>query len=404
MPQLGIGRRVIDRKLVAAGLVAGVAVGAWAGNKIRRFERSDEKTGLIDWEQARGIAVNMNRGATLTSAERNRLDEYYRDLVRECIPTVSDYTGTYLPDTVERTFAFDRVDWIHANLDSFKVMLAPIEALNPDTGGSRSVAAQLWGGVNRTVISAELGLLLGYLARRVLGQYDLALLGREPVSAGKLYYVEPNIRMVEQSLGIPKDEFRKWLALHETTHAFEFEAHPWVRIYFNDLLESYFEFLKQDAEHLKNGLRGLKVFVDRARSGGDGAQSWIEAVMTPEQRALFMRMQAVMCIVEGYSNHVMNAVGKQLLPSYDAIAQKFERRQKQRTYAEQLFARLTGLDVKMEQYRLGQAFIDSIADSHGHDVAKRVWDGPENIPTMEEIKNPQLWIDRVVSGSAVAAG
>jgi coenzyme F420 biosynthesis associated uncharacterized protein len=345
----------------------------------------------------------MNRGATLTSAERHRLDEYYRDLVRECIPIVSDYTATTLPDTVERTFAFDRVDWIHANLDSFKMMLAPIEALNPATGGSRSIAAQLWGGMNRTVISAELGLLLGYLARRVLGQYDLALLGREPVSSGKLYYVEPNIRMVEQSLGIPKDEFRMWLALHETTHAFEFEAHPWVKLYFNDLLESYFEFLKQDAEHLKNGLRGIKVFVDRARSG-DGAQSWIEAVMTAEQRALFAKMQAVMCIVEGYSNHVMNAVGERLLPSYEAIAQKFERRQKQRTYAEQLFARLTGLDVKMEQYRLGQAFIDAVVESHGHDVAKRVWDGPENIPTMDELKQPEAWVERVTTRSTTAVG
>jgi coenzyme F420 biosynthesis associated uncharacterized protein len=401
MSNHGIARRVVDRKLIAAGLVAGVAAGAWAGNKIRRLERSDEQSGLIDWEQARGIAVNMNRGATLTSAERHRLDEYYRELVRECIPIVSEYTGTTLPDTVERTFAFDRVDWIHANLDSFKMMLAPIEVLNPATGGSRSIAAQLWGGMNRTVISAELGLLLGYLARRVLGQYDLALLGREPVSSGKLYYVEPNIRMVEQALGIPKDEFRMWLALHETTHAFEFEAHPWVKIYFNDLLESYFEFLKQDAEHLKNGFRGIKVFVDRARSG-DGAQSWIEAVMTPEQRALFARMQAVMCIVEGYSNHVMNAVGERLLPSYETIAQKFERRQKQRTYAEQLFARLTGLDVKMEQYRLGQAFIDAIVESHGHDVAKRVWDGPENIPTMDELKQPEMWVERVKTRSTAA--
>jgi coenzyme F420 biosynthesis associated uncharacterized protein len=393
----------LDRRLIVAGVLAGAAVGAWAGGRIRTGAPTATPRGLIDWEQARGIAVNMNRGATLTSVERSRLDAYYRELVRRCVPIVADYTETDLPDTIERTYAFDRVDWINANLDSFKVMLAPIEALNPDTGGSRTVIAAMWGGLNRTVVSAELGLLLGYLARRVLGQYDLALLGREPVSTGKLYYVEPNIRVVERTLGMPRDEFRMWLALHETTHAFEFEAHPWVRLYFNDLLESYFEFLRQDAEQLKQGFRGIKVFVERARSG-ERTDSWLEAVMTPEQRALFTKMQATMCIVEGYSNHVMNAVGKTLLPSYDVIAQKFEQRQRQRTIAEQLFARITGLDIKMEQYRLGQRFVDTIVEQRGHSVARRVWDGPDALPTLDEVKEPERWLARVVDGTPLTEG
>jgi len=397
------GQIAKNRKLVAAGLLAGAAVGTWAGSKIRTPAQSDGKTGLIDWDQARGIATNMNRGATLTRMERARLDAYYRGLVAQCVPIVSAYTGVDLPDTLERTYAFDRVDWVNANLEAFKVMLAPIEMLNPATGGNQTVAGTLWGGVNRTVVSAELGLLLGYLARRVLGQYDLALLGREPVSVGKLYYVEPNIRAVEQALGMPRDEFRMWLALHETTHAFEFEGYTWVKLYFNDLLESYFEFLKQDAEHLKQGVRGLKVFVERARSG-ERSESWIEAVMTPPQRALFSKMQALMCIVEGYSNHVMNAVGRDLLPNYAAIAQKFETRQRQRTTAEQLFARLTGLDMKMEQYRLGQRFVDTIVDQRGLNVAKRVWDGPDSMPTLDEVKNPELWLARVVDGSLARIG
>lgn len=397
------GKLPVDRRLIAAGLLAGAAVGAWASGRLRAEAPTDGPRSLIDWEQARGIAVNMNRGATLTSVDRSRLDDYYRELVRRCVPIVSDYTGSQLPNTVERTFAFDRVDWINANLESFKVMLAPLEALNPDTGGSRTVVAAMWGGLNRTVISAELGLLLGYLARRVLGQYDLALLGREPVPAGRLYYVEPNIRVAEKTLGLPRDEFRMWLALHETTHAFEFEAHPWVRLYFNDLLENYFEFLRQDAEHLKQGFRGLKVFIDRARSG-ERTDSWIEAVMTPAQRELFTKMQATMSVVEGYSNHVMNAVGKTLLPSYEGIAHKFEQRQRQRTVAEQLFARLTGLDIKMEQYRLGQRFIDTIVEQRGHDVAKRVWDGPDSLPTLEEVKRPELWLTRVVDRPAVISG
>jgi coenzyme F420 biosynthesis associated uncharacterized protein len=390
----------VDKRLAAAGIMMGAAVGAWAGNKARSYAARERDTRLIDWEWARAIAINMNRGNALTTVERSRLDAYYRALVERCVPVVAAYTGTELPDSVERTFAFDRVDWINANLVAFQGLFAPLEALNSQKSESSSVVSVLWGGANRAVVSAELGVLLGYLARRVLGQYDMALLGREPVDAGKLYYVEPNIAAVEQSLGLPSEDFRMWLALHETTHAFEFEAYPWVKAHFNGLLTEYMEFLKADAEHLNKGFRGIKIFVDRARTKSDEQASWLEAIMTPEQRALFQKMQALMCIIEGYSNHVMNAVGRDLLPNYERIARRFEARQRQRTVAEQLFARLTGLNLKMEQYRLGEIFIDTIAKERGHDVAQRVWDGPEYLPTMEEIRNPSLWLQRFDAMSA----
>jgi putative hydrolase len=126
--------------------------------------------------------------------------------------------------------------------------------------------------------------------------------------------------------------------------------------------------------------------------------------MKPDQRALFAEMQALMCVVEGYSNHVMNAVGKELLPSYSGIARKFEKRQRDRGIAEQLFARLTGLDIKLEQYRLGEHFVDTVAKKHGHDVAKRIWDGPAYLPTMAEIKEPERWAARVMLVSTPAPG
>ncbi|HEU0165766.1 MAG TPA: zinc-dependent metalloprotease, partial [Thermomicrobiales bacterium] len=262
--------------------------------------------------------------------------------------------------------------------------------------GNKNAVARLWNGVNQSVLSYEVGVLLGYMARRVLGQYDLALLGREPVSSGKLYYVEPNIRGIEGKLGLPREDFRMWLALHETTHAFEFEAHPWVREHFNSMLDRYMGLMKHDADQLKQGLQGLRTIAGCARSqDGRETGSWIEAFMSPEQRALFNEMQAMMCVIEGYSNHIMNAVGKTLLENYELISHRFEQRQAQRSQSDQLFARLTGLDVKMEQYRAGEQFIDSIVDERGHTFAHRVWDGPENLPTMDEIRNPDKWIRRV---------
>jgi coenzyme F420 biosynthesis associated uncharacterized protein len=185
-----------------------------------------------------------------------------------------------------------------------------------------------------------------------------------------------------------------WLALHETTHAFEFEAHPWLRVHFNSLLDQYMKVMKQDAEHLAQGVQGLKMIAGRIKSDGGDRGSWIESLMNDDQRALFGQMQAMMCVIEGYSNHVMNAVGRDLLPQYDEIARKFEARQQQRTQSEKLFSRLTGLDVKMEQYRAGEHFIDEIVRLEGHDVASRVWSGPEFLPTMDEIRRPEEWIER----------
>lgn len=384
-----------DRRLLAAGVIAGAALGSWVLSRNRAPSTNvGEAPRMIDWERVRSIAISMNRGAAMTAPERAALTERYRALAARCEPIVAAYTGDTLPPGAERTYAFDRVDWINANIDGFARMFAPLEALNPATGGG-SAATMLMGGVNQTVASTEVGLLLGYLARRVLGQYDLALLGREPLEAGKLYYVEPNIVAVEKQLGLPAEDFRTWLALHEITHAFEFEAHPWLREHMNGLLERYFDLLRDDAERLrKEGLKGLGAFVGRARAGG-GDGGWIAALMTPEQKAVFAEMQATMCVVEGYSNHVMNAVGKDLLPTYELIARRFAQRQLQKSPAEQLFARLTGLTVKLEQYRLGEAFIDRIAAERGHATAKRVWDGPEYLPDMDEIRNPERWLARI---------
>jgi coenzyme F420 biosynthesis associated uncharacterized protein len=384
-------------RAASVGTLAGASVvaGVWAGKRVQSFVQKDRPEGMVNWDRSREIATRMNKGDTLTASERLRLDTYYSGLVECCIPIVSKYTGTQLPDPERRTFAFDRVDWINANLVGFERMFEPIEALNLSRG-KKNTAARLWNGVNQGVLSYEVGLLLGYMARRVLGQYDLALLGREPVSTGKLYYVEPNIRGIEAKLGLPKEDFRMWLALHETTHAFEFEAHPWVRDHFNTMLDRYMGFLRQDAEQLKQGLQGLKSIAGRMRSKETSETgSWIEAFMNSEQRSLFSEMQAMMCVIEGYSNHIMNAVGVGLLPNYELISKRFQERQSHRSQIDQMFARLTGLDVKMEQYRAGEKFIDDIVAERGHAFAHRVWDGPENLPTMDEIRDVNLWIKRI---------
>lgn len=392
------GRGPVSRKMIGAGIVAGAAIGAVVTARARNLTApSNQPTTIADWDRATQIATSMNRADALSAYERRTLDGEYRALLGKCMPLVSAYMGVTIDSPIDRTYSFDRVDWINANVSAFRHMLSPLNDLLANTSANQSVFSAMIGSVNRQVVSAEMGMLLGYLARRVLGQYDLALLGGESEGPGKLYFVEPNIAMTERMLNLPPSEFRLWLALHELTHVYEFEGYDWVKPYFQSLMDEYFEFLKSDLNELKSGMRAVRIAIERIREGQRDNQSWIQSLMTPEQRTVFNRIQSLMCIIEGYSNHVMNAVGKDLMPNYDSLARKFEQRQRNRGRGEQLLARITGLDVKLEQYRLGEEFINTIVARRGHDVALKLWSGPGTLPTLEELKDPSAWIARVES-------
>jgi coenzyme F420 biosynthesis associated uncharacterized protein len=389
--------QALTRKMIGAGLLAGAAIGAIATARARGLTiPRDEPTTIADWDRVVAIATSMNKADALTMPQRTALDASYRTLVEQCLPLVSSYMETKIDSPVDRTYAFDRVDWINANVEAFQNLLAPLNDILSRPGANRTVMSALMGGLNRQIVSAEMGMLLGYLARRVLGQYDLALISGETSGPGNLYFVEPNIAATEHLLGLPKDEFRLWLALHETTHVYQFEGFPWVRPYFQSLLDEYFVFLKSDLGEFRNGVHGLKLMVDRVRAGQREHMSWIESVMTPDQRVVFGKIQSLMCIIEGYSNHVMNAVGRDLLSKYDDISRKFEKRQRNRSWGEQLLARITGLDMKMEQYRLGEEFVNAIVEARGRSAALQLWKGPEYMPTMDELRSPNAWINRVL--------
>ncbi len=377
------------------GLATAAAVGAaWANSRSRQTQRSGPPN-LIDWEKVRNTAYRMNAGSEVDSEWRQKWNGYYSEMVAKAVPIIEEYAHTPFPRHLNTVKAVSRTDWVDANIASFKQLFEPIEALNRDAALKSSAFTQaIMGGVNQTLISAEMGILLGYLARRVLGQYDLSLLGKEPVSNGKVYFVEPNINGIVNMLGVNGDDFRLWIALHETTHAFEFESHPWVRQHFNGILERYFSFISKDLGNMgRNG--GLGGFLQRIRENSERGGAWIERVMTPEQHDLFQEIQALMSIVEGYSNHMMNAIGVKLLPNYEQIKQRMEQRQKKRSVIDQMFVKLTGLDIKLEQYRQGEIFVDTVVEKKGIDFANLMWAEAKYLPTLEEVRQPDRWIGRV---------
>jgi coenzyme F420 biosynthesis associated uncharacterized protein len=230
------------------------------------------------------------------------------------------------------------------------------------------------------------------MGSKVLGQYDLALLTAE-ATPGKLLFVEENIRETARVLDVPLGPFRTWIALHETTHAFEFEAHPWLRPYLAGRLERQLQLFGKEASGL--GREALKSLGRAIRGDGGDAEHWMERLMNPEQRRLFRETQAVMSLLEGFSDYVMDEVGRDLVPGVERISAKFhERRNARRSPFERAVMRLTGMDVKLEQYARGVAFVRAIAEAGGAGALNRLWSGPEMLPLPGEIDDPRAWLRR----------
>lgn len=382
-----------DLRRLGTILLIGIVAGAGVRYIASRAAAPGRPSKLIDWEQARRFALRVSQWEQAPVVDRAGRREQYIRLVERSEPLIAEYIGAPLPAPINRVFVYDRREWLEANFASFAVVFQPLEELYADVSARQSVFGSALGQLNGQVIGAQMGILLGFLAQRVLGQYDLSLLSPDPALRGALYFVEPNIARVQQQLGLADEDFRLWIALHEATHVFEFEAFPWVRAYFNDLLR---QFLGQMSAQMSALGVTLPRLIERlVRPNSYDGKHWIELMLTPEQQQVFDKMQALMSLVEGYSNHVMNAIGGRLLPSFDLIEQRVKARQQNRSLFEELFNRITGMNLKLAQYQQGEAFVNAVVAARGVAFVNRVWERPENLPTMAEIRNPQLWIARM---------
>jgi coenzyme F420 biosynthesis associated uncharacterized protein len=354
-------------------------------------------TRLIDWEAVRGIARRRlgSEDGRLSVEQRGAAEGFYREALLRIEPVVAAEIGAELPRALETPAVIDRREWIDLNLATFERLFDRVERLMTTAATEDTPGRALARIVNRSIGNQQIGLLMSFLARKVLGQYDVSLLAAGPASRGRLHFVEPNIVGTAAVMRLPLDEFRTFIALHEATHAFEFEAYPWLRDHFAGLVAESIDGLAAESGGLAARLR--------AALASRGPGHWLERMMTPAQLETFQRTQALMSLLEGYSNHVMNAAGGQLLPGFAQIHDRFERRNQGRGALERAIMRLTGLDLKMEQYQAGERFVDTVIASRDRAFLNRVWERAEHLPTLDEIREPSRWMARM-DASAQAEG
>jgi coenzyme F420 biosynthesis associated uncharacterized protein len=311
----------------------------------------------------------------------------------------------------------DRPGWIKANVAGFREVLKPLlgkmEARRPGGPGGAVL-----GTVGGKVTGVEVGMLLSFLSSRVLGQYetfapatrDMPAGPAAPTpgerKAGRLLLVAPNIVHVERELEVNPHDFRLWVCLHEETHRTQFTAVPWLRDHIESEIQDFLAETEIDPSALIERVReAFQSFATGGRADNDeaavdadeaGDRSLINLVQTPNQREILGRLTAVMSLLEGHADYVMDGVGPEVVPSVAEIREKFQqRRQSGAGRLDLALRKLLGLDAKLRQYRDGERFVRAVAEQVGMDGFNRIWTSPNTLPTKAEIAKPAEWVARV---------
>ena len=359
---------------------------------------------LIDPRVARTVA---RRFVGPDDMSGSYLMERLRADLAEAVPLseelVSEVSGIARPAPV-KWGVIDRVAWTEANISGMSRLIEPLANRLGNRLDRLPLPVRI---AQRTAISAEIGVLLGYISRRVLGQYDVLVTEspekktpsvrrrRGSVPEGTtLYFVGQNIVETERRLGFVPRDFALWVAVHEVTHRFQFAGVPWLQDRFFSLISSYLGSLELDARGLATRLRGA---ARRLTSGSlpPEERNPIYLLASEEQRRKLDELQALMAVVEGHGNYVMDAAGREVIPSFPRMRRAFERRREQTTLLQRIVNHAIGLEMKLRQYELGQQFCEAVVAREGQQALGQLWVSPETFPNLQELREPDRWLKRV---------
>jgi coenzyme F420 biosynthesis associated uncharacterized protein len=362
-------------------------------------------TDPVAWDLAERVAVRVAKREPLEDSYLYaRLEPDFEELTAQAEALVEAETGLRSLAGPARARVTDRQGWVTANIASFQRLLRPVTdrlgaALDaPSSVGPFQVNASL-AKVSRNVAGTQVGLLLGWMSTRVLGQYDQLIIEEEhPEDQDIVYYVGPNILALEKRFAFPPREFRLWLALHEVTHRMQFTGVPWMRAHFLSLVESTLAGVDPDPRRLLDALRRAAEQVRHGQNPLDDG-GLLVLLAGPEQYGAIQQVTGLMSLLEGHGDVTMDRAGADRIPSAERFSRVLRQRRQQRGPAK-VFSTLIGLDAKLRQYEEGERFIAAVEAEGGPELLAKVWRGPLWLPSMAEIRDPARWMARIDSGAA----
>ena len=345
----------------------------------------------VAWGLAERVAVRVAGSEPLASSYHYAsLRPDFAELTAEAEELVAAETGLRSLRGPARAEVVDRADWVRANINSMRRLLRPLtDRIGAGLPGPLALPAQ-------TASALEVGGMLGWMATRVLGQYD-ALLFDEENEGDVVYYVGPNVLALEKRFGFPPREFRLWLALHEVTHRAQFTGVPWMQDYFRSLIDSTLSVADVDTKRFLDALRRA---VDAVRAGRNPLDEGglIALLAGPEQFEMLQKTQGLMSLLEGHGDVTMDRAGRGHIPSAARFSATLHARRNARQPAlAKVIQQVTGLDAKLKQYEAGERFIEAVEAVGGPELLARVWERSEMLPTLPEIRDPASWMRRVTS-------
>lgn len=342
-------------------------------------------TQFVDWDLAAATARTIGRaGPDIGLEDATEAVHGLRGCALEAAGHVAEFTGMRPPQQPPLRVV-DRAGWAAANIEGLRGVLDPMANRS---GAEPGTVARV---VGARVAGAQAGVVLGYLSGRILGQYEI--FAKQP---GQLLLVAPNIIEAERQLKATPRDFQMWICLHEATHAAQFGAVEWLRPHFMSEIEAFGSAATDSGSGLVERVRRtLGVLADAMRDS-DSAGSVVDLVTSPQQRLIVDRLTAMMTLLEGHADYVMDAVGPQVVSQVEELRKRFDRRRASGSAAQRVVRRALGMDLKLKQYSQGRKFTAAVVDAVGIDGFNTVWDGPANLPTLPEIDDPDAWIARVI--------
>ena len=346
----------------------------------------------VDWELAERVARRFaGRDPIASSYLGGSLHSDFSAVTTQAEGLVADFTGLRAPGTASAC-VLDRPQWVHANVGSMRRMLHPLTARVGERMARSPVAP-----IGRRVAGTEMGVLLGFMAQRVLGQYDLLVPDDPGTDAadgnGAVYYVGANILALEKRYAFRPRDFRLWIAIHEVTHRAQFTAIPWMKQYFLSLVEQALAIVDPDPGRLVQAMVRAADEIRKGRNPLDDG-GLVALFASQQQRGVLAQVQALMSLLEGHGNSVMNALGRTHVAGQERMARVLQARRRNRGVAGILY-KLLGFESKLRQYEVGETFVAAVERAGGSRAIDAAWRGPEYLPTIDELTQPTQWLSRV---------